>query len=229
MIIEFKFPNFENNGSIPSNNKHLVVGFIHHCLGENNPYHDRFSDYCVSEIYDGKMYIVPKIDINSKTLTFSEYPVFYVSSENEEFINKLVGGAILNMSVLFGSTAVMGGYNDFSVKSPFVDTIELKCVLLKDKQDEIITVNSDPERWLSVMESKCRAKLKYEGIEDPYFKLEYKYRGNDRNCYYKSRKYRCSVVRLKVYGNIKTRKTLYNMGFGNSTGCGFGFVNLYTV
>ena len=228
MIVKFEFKDYKNNGSIPSNNKHLVVGFIHHCLGKNNPYHNRFSDYCVSEVYDGKMNKYPKIDKDSKTLTFSEYPVVYVSSENEKFIAKLVGGAILNMSVLFGSVASIG-YDDFFVKSPFVDTIELKCVLLKDKQDEIITVNSDPKRWLLLMESKCIAKLKYEGIEDPYFKLEYKYKGNDRNCYYKSRKYRCSVVRLKVYGNIKTRKTLYNMGFGNSTGCGFGFVNLYTV
>ena len=228
MIVRFEFINYMHNGNIPSNYKDLVVGFLHNCLGENNPYHGSFSDYCVSEIYDGKKNIVPKIDKDSKTLTFSEYPVLYISSENENLINALIMGSIMNKSKLFGSVPIIG-YEDFDVKSPFVDTIDLKCVLLKDKQDDIITVGSDPERWISVMEDKCRAKLKYEGIEDPNFKLEYKFKGRDRNIYYKHIKNRCSVVKLKVYGDIQTRKTLYNMGFGNSTGCGFGFVNLYTV
>ena len=228
MIISFEFRDYKNNSNIPSNNKDLVVGFIHRCLGENNPYHDRFSDYCVSELYDGKMYVYPKIDKNNKTLTFSEYPLLCVSSENEEFINDIIKGAVLNTPVLFESTAIIKPC-DFPVKSPYVDTIKLKCVLLKDKQDEIITVSSDSERWLSVMEKQCKSKLKYLGIEDPNFKLEYKDKYFDRNCYYKSKKYRCSVVKLKVYGDIRTRTSLYNMGFGNSTGCGFGFVNLYSV
>lgn len=228
MIVKFEFKDYKNNGSIPSNNKHLVVGFIHHCLGENNPYHNRFSDYCVSELYDGKMNKYPKIDKDRKTLTFSEYPVLYVSSENKEFISDIIKGGILNMPVLFDSTAIIGP-EDFAVKSPYVDTIKLNCVLLKDKQDEILTVGSDPERWLSVVERQCKAKLKYLGIDDPKFKLEYKEKYRDRNCYYKSRKYGCSVVKLKVYGDIGTRVSLYNMGFGNSTGCGFGFVNLYSV
>lgn len=224
MIIKFEC--CDGNTKIPSNYISTVNGFIHTLLGENNEYHDKFSDYCVSPIYDGDMNHKPHIDIETKTLTLKKHATLYVSSENEDFIKTLVVGSCFNNATLFGVKPKMS-IEDFSV-SNFVDTIECHNLLLKTKEGVKITVK-DPQ-WITLLTEQCKKKLKHKNIEDPDFKIQI-FHGEgarEKRCYVGDVLNICSMVRLKIYGKPQTRKTLYNMGLGNSTGCGFGFIKLYS-
>ena len=47
--------NFEGSGVFDRPLNKEVNGLINRCLGENNKYHGKFSNYCISQMQGGKM------------------------------------------------------------------------------------------------------------------------------------------------------------------------------
>ena len=47
--------NFEGSGVFDKPLNKEVNGLINRCLGENNKYHGKFSNYCISSMQGGRM------------------------------------------------------------------------------------------------------------------------------------------------------------------------------
>lgn len=207
---------------VPVNNQHELNGFIHTILGKGNPYHDTMSDYSISSLQGGKL----KDD--KKTLRFESNPYFFVASQNKDFLDDFITGAMTRSASFFGMK-----FNGFDVGCDFQpnrycdDIITISPILIRDQNDRKITF--DNPNWIDCIKENCIGKLKHHGIVDPTFNIELiKTEKSKQKCIWVGTVFNpCSSVRLKVFGKKKTRETLYCLGIGNSTGSGFGAVKIY--
>lgn len=222
MIIKVYFEKTEK--SIPFNHQHQMNGFIYKMLGEkSNKYHDTFSCYSVSNIQGCKM----KEDKSG--LVFPGEPYIQIASDNTEVCNDFVC-AIINTidnksANFFGLHPVRFETYDFPCGKKFDIMRTISPILLKQNGRKI-TIND--ENWLKVLNENCRAKLANNGIEDKSFKIVIGNRDNVRSkmVYVGDVFNPCTDGVFTVYGKESTRRKLYNMGIGNSTGTGFGAVKL---
>ena len=208
---------------VPVNNQHYLNGFIHESFGENNLFHDKFSDYNISSLQGGKL------NKDKKTLNFSsENPHFFISG-NEDFLMFAVNAFIFSKSSMFGMEfESVGSFDDFKVNKYFDNVITISPIIVKnDKKQKITVENGDFLHYLTL---NCQQKLAHANIIDPSFKLEIINPHKSKSkCIWVGKIFNpCSNVRLRVYGKKKTRETLYNMGLGGSTGSGFGSVKIYS-
>ena len=205
---------------VPVNNQEQMNSYIHKCLGNNNPYHDAFSEYAISSLQGGKF--------NGTGLSFDESePYVVVSSENMDFISTFMSGVQKDERNVFGMRFKRFEMDDFNVHERFDKLITISPILLKNKDNQKITFDN-PE-WLERLNEQSVMKLKHCGIEDPTFRIEFRKpeRGKKKLVWVGDVFNPSSMVGLKVFGTKKARKTIYNLGFGNSTGCGFGSVKIY--
>ena len=79
MRLKLKFS--ESKIPFADSTQNAVNSCIHRILGENNKYHNSFSNYCVSSLFGG-------VIIDNK-MTYPNGAHFYVSSLDEELIEKL--------------------------------------------------------------------------------------------------------------------------------------------
>lgn len=218
MKIKVFFTNPTEN--VPVNNQGKMNSYIHKCLGNNNPYHDTFSEYAISSLQGGKF--------KGDGLSFEESePYLVVSSENMDFISTFMSGVQKDLHEVFGMKFKRFEMDDFNIHEHFDKLITISPILLKNKDNEKITFEN-PE-WIERLNEQSRMKLKHRGIEDPTFKIELRKPelGKRKLVWVGDVFNPASMVGLKVYGSKKARKTIYNLGFGNSTGCGFGSVKIY--
>lgn len=209
--------------NVPVNNQHYLNGFIHESFGENNPYHDTFSNYSISSLQGGKL------NDDRKTLNFlNDNPHFFISG-NEDFLMFAINAFITSKASMFGMKFhSIGAFDDFKINKYFDDVITISPIIVKNSDNRKITV--DDNDFLNCLTLNCKKKLEYCGIIDPTFKLEIVNLHKAKSkCIWVNNVFNpCSNVRLRVYGKKKTRKTLYNMGLGGSTGSGFGSVKIYS-
>lgn len=208
---------------VPVNNQHEMNGFIHAILGRNNSYHDSVSDYSISSLQGGRL------DRETNSLKFDEdVPHIYVASQNSTFIGDFMAGIMTADASVFGMKP--DGVDitcDFNPNNYCDDIITISPILIRNKDDRKITFE-DPE-WIERVKKNCIGKLKHRGIEDDTFDIELiKTDSSKRKCVWVGDVFNpCSSVRLKVTGRKNTRRILYNLGIGNSTGSGFGAVKIY--
>lgn len=218
MIVKVIFT-MPKNG-IPIRNQAGLNSYIHHCLGSNNKYHDSFSDYAISSIQGGKLQ-------DNGILMFSDNPYIQISSENVNFITDIMQGIQKTNILLFDMKFQRFEISNFNV-GEYCDTIQtLSPILLKDKNDRKITIEDD--NWLELLIAKCKSKLAHKGIVDDSFNIVIRNRekSKKRSVFVGNTFNFCTYTSLKIYGQKKTRETLYNMGLGQSTGCGFGSIFIY--
>jgi CRISPR-associated endoribonuclease Cas6 len=219
MIIKVIF-NKPKNNIIPIVNQKELNSYIHKCLGINNEYHDSFSDYAISSIQGGKLN-------NNNMLSFeNSVPYIIISSENFQFISQIIMGIESNKFNLFDMTFKNFEFNDFKVNQTFDKIITISPILLKKNNKKITFTDKE---WVNVLIEQTKAKLKHKGIIDDTFNIEIRNvnKAKEKMIYVGNTFNPCSMISLKVYGKKETRKTIYNMGFGNSTGCGFGSIKVY--
>ena len=202
---------------VPVNNQHYINGYFHKLLGENNKWHDSFTDYAVSSLQGGHL-----VD---GYLVFNDNPFITISSENQEFINSVINGALSSDAEVFGMKFKTLDFKDYNVNQYYDKVYTISPILIK-KDGKKISVRD--EEFLDTLTNNCKAKLKHKGIVDDTFKLEIRNleKAKVKKIMVGDVFNICSMVSLVVYGKKKTRSTLYNMGLGNSTGCGFGTVKI---
>ena len=209
-------------GEVPVNNQDKMNSYIHSCLGSNNKYHDTFSDYSISSLQGGRL-------TDKGTLSFeNSEPYIVVSTLNEKFLNDIMLGIMASqkevMTMKFDHCEVA----DFKPHKFFDKVISISPILLKDKNDKKIVYQD--AGWLERLNEQSIAKLGHMDIIDPTFKIEFsgdQKRAKKKLVYVGTVSNPCSSVRLKVSGTKEARTAIYNLGLGNSTGCGFGAVKLY--
>ncbi|MGL5691371.1 MAG: CRISPR-associated endoribonuclease Cas6 [Bacteroidales bacterium] len=206
-------------------NQYLVTKFIHTVFGDNNDKHDTFSDYCVSGIQGGKMV--------GSGLMFEQGGYVTFSTPNMELLNSFIPNILkyIGKEIYKGSGIYFSNFTvtDYTVGTYFDKLQTTSPIRLKNFNDEEITFNN--EEFIEVLNEKMKAKLlKFNpeinlnrfGIE--IFKVENakeKYVSVKEGVYNKS-----SQLRLIVRGNMATRRIAYLLGFGQSTGCGFGSIKV---
>jgi CRISPR-associated endoribonuclease Cas6 len=211
---------------VPVNNQHQLNGFIYKTFGENCTFHDTFSDYNISSLQGGKL----KDD--KKTLVFNNSnPYFYVSSNNDDFISLVIKKFRQSQESFFGMKVEEKNgiefFDDFIPNIFFDKVITISPILLKRKDGYKLTVK-DPD-FLNLLIENCKKKLEYCGIIDNTFNIEYfNYKlAKTKSIYVGDVFNPCSLVSLVIYGKPETRKILYNLGLGNSTGSGFGSIAIF--
>ena len=208
---------------VPVNNQHFLNGFIHESFGKANPYHDSFSNYSISSLQGGKL------NDDKKTLNFhTETPHFFVSGD-DEFLMFAVNAFIKTQASIFGMKFdSIGSFDGFKLNKYFDDIVTISPIIVKNQDKRKITVQD--EEFLECLMLNCQKKLAHLGIDDTSFKLEIinPHKAKAKCVWVGDTFNPCSNVRLRVYGQPKTRETLYNMGLGGSTGSGFGSIKIYS-
>lgn len=220
MRIKIEFS--ETESKLPINNQHLVNSYIHKVLGNNNIYHDAKSNYCISQLCGGKMN-------EDKSLSFKKNPFIIVTSDDMEFINKIIIGVmntpefcsgIIFKNISFIDEYFYNGWNHFFTLSP---------ILLKEQ------TRGERVKFITVNDADYSEKLKNHMI-NKLSKIDSKLDLSDFEIIIgdKLKKVRKVLVKnvinhaSSVKISIKTNKTvaskLYNLGLGQSTGSGFGTI-----
>ena len=85
------------------------------------------------------------------------------------------------------------------------------------------------EKWLETLINQSKNKLNKLGIVDDTFDIKIRNFQNakEKSIYVGNVFNPSTMISLIIYGKPNTRKTLYNLGLGNSTGSGFGCIKLY--
>lgn len=205
---------------IPISCQKELNSFIYKTLGDNNKYHDSFSDYSISSIQGGKLFEKNKLKFNS-------LPYIIITSLNNEFISDMINGLQNKKYDFFGMKFHKFELSDFKPNKYFDIINTISPVIVKYNNRKI---SIDNENFISALKENCIKKLKYKGIEDNTFDIEIRHKEKSKTKLIKvgSIFNICTNISLYVHGTIESRITLYNMGLGGSTGSGFGTVKMYT-
>lgn len=208
---------FEGGGKkLPSHNQHMVNGFIHSCLGDNNEYHDSKNTYAVSMLNGGKLY---------KHGIFSyDYKANIIVSGDAIFLSKIVDGVMklgnFNgmklLNIEFIQEELFNGINHFATLSP---------ILLKRDNKRFATLNDDDYQNLleSQIKSKVRSILPDEDTSNIHVFVN---KNGSKTKLVKLRDVKNigNVHHLSIECNKKVAELLYRVGIGQSTGAGFGTI-----
>lgn len=216
--IFFKNPN-GGDVIIPIKNQKELNSFIYKTLGDNNIYHDSFSDYSISSIQGGKLY-------DKEHLIFEDKPYIVVASENTVFIETLINNLKERKYTFFDLTYDTYDVFSYNVNPRFDTIITISPILLKHKGKKI---SIDNENFLPLLKENCIKKLKHVGINDKTFDLTIRHpeKAKTKMIMVGDVFNICTMVSLYVTGKPKTRLTLYHLGLGGSTGSGFGAVKVF--
>lgn len=205
--------------NIPVNNQKQLNSYIHRVLGHDNSYHDTFSNYAISSLQGGKL-------MPDGNLKFESNPYIVVSSEDPTFIGLFLEG-VQNMDEKFFDMSYLRiELGDYAVHEYFDKVNTISPILIK-KDGKKLTIKDDG--WLEAITENCIKKLEYKGVSTKGFNIEIRNpeRAKKKIIYVGDVFNPCSMVSLKITGTKKARKTLYNLGIGNSTGSGFGTIEIY--
>jgi CRISPR-associated endoribonuclease Cas6 len=216
----------ESNVLLPINNQNIVNSYIHKCIGINNVYHDSKNDYCISMLCSGVLN-------DDKTLI--SYPngcYITVSSLNMEFMNKLLIGIISNPNLYKDikfkniehiNEIFINGWNHFTTLSPFI------IKEYKDKKNySFLTIdNIDFEFKVKEYLINKLSKINPLFIKDvENFDIKIHNHINHKVKYIKIHNVKNLANKCQI--DIKCTKQiaelLYNIGIGQSCGCGFGTI-----
>jgi len=207
---------------VPINNQTIINGFIHAILGKDNKWHDKFSTYSISSLQGGRL------AGDKKNLVFPGEPCITVASENHEFISDLMLGLSTTTASAYGMTYKRVGVRDFKIgKNYDIIYTTSPILLIKDRWKLTIDKNN-VGAYVDALTEHCKKKLKHEGIVDDTFEIKIKYPEYAKTkCVWVGDIFNvCTICNMMVFGREKTRRTLYNLGLGGSTGSGFGSVKI---
>jgi len=218
--------NFSKNlTSVRINNQSDVNYFIYtKCLGKNNKYHNAKNDYSISNLYGGKL------NLDKKTLSFNNGGFIIISSKNEEFLNDIIKG-LYNNDVLFNGMKFINiefisenfydGWNYFSTLSPFI----IKKYISKDKYD-FYTFNDDNFNEIITERTKNKLLKINNKLNLSEFKIEILKHNKHKikKILIKNVKNYANQCQINIFCKKEVAELIYNLGIGQSTGCGFGTI-----
>ena len=211
------------NNELPINNQHIVNSFIHRSIGKDNKYHNTKNDYSISSLQGGKWIK----DTGNISLKNGGY--ILITSLNKEFLDSIMLG--LYTTPFYGDIKVSGlefidevffnGWNYFVTLSPFIikkysSKKEYGFNTLDDDNFELLVKD-----YLINKLVKINSKL---DLSD--FNVVIPKHNNHKTVkvMVKNVKNIANSCHINIYTNKKVAELLYNIGIGQSTGCGFGTI-----
>ena len=225
MRVKIKFKGVNDN--VPFSTQAAVNSYIHECIGRNNAFHDRASDYSVTSLQGG--------GVNEKRngLHFNDDAYIIVSSQNAEFIGKLLMGVMTHRQFDYGmslldvehiSEEMHEGWNHFTTITP---------ILLKKGRTQ-----SGPEHYWNVNEEGYAEQLKQHLVNkltkiDPSLDLKRLELLVPNRPFNKVKRVMVKNVPnfasncwVSIKCSKKVATMIYHLGLGQSTGSGFGTICL---
>lgn len=209
----------QNTESVPNNQK-IVNSYIHKCIGVNNEYHNTMSNYCVSQLMGGT------VSDGGKSVEYSKGSFLIITSENMEFINRIIMGVISNPIFGYGmkfksiehiEEKFYNGWNYFrTTPMGFI----IKKMGSTNRQIGWINDNLNEEIKNHIIRkmSKVKPGISCDGLEVNVTDNKIKRR------YVKNVNNQANICGISIYANKELAEAIYNYGIGQSTGSGFGTV-----
>lgn len=231
-------------------NQHLVNSYIYgKCLKNHRKYHDEKSNYCISGLYGGKM------NNETKSLDFPNGAIIVVTSQDSEFITKVMLGVMNNKEFACGMKfqtidSIDENFdnicNHFATLSPFIFkeyTDEgYKFVVFNDEKF-LNNINEKTKNKLNILNFDEFSKYITERVKNKLikinpdldlskFKIVAKHHDKHKikkilirheNVKKDVSNY-ANQLQLDIYCNKNIADMIYNLGIGQSTGCGFGTI-----
>jgi CRISPR-associated endoribonuclease Cas6 len=248
LLIKFS----KNTSPVNIINQHIVNNYIYKkCLKEDEIYHNSKNDYCISSLQGGIL------NVQDKTLDFPNGGMIAITSQNQEFLNKITIGVLQNVDFSHGmkfntfdlvQEEFINGWNYFATLSPFIikeysSKEKYKFVIFNDEKflskasertnEKIKILNEKDFSEAVTNHTKNKLKKIYPNINLEDFKIEIKtHQSHKIKTIFKEFDHvnKKSVVNyanqchVNVFCDKKNAEIIYNLGIGQSTGCGFGTI-----
>ena len=212
-----------NTDPVPFNHLHWLTGTLHTWAGSDNALHDGPSLYSVGWLKGGHA--------EEGALTFPDGAHWELSFYRKSVAERVFEGAWAKPEVAYGMRVVrvereptpeFGGMYRFTVGSP---------VLTRQRREDggrDHLIHSDPDADATLTRT-LRYKMKTAGFEDSDREVMV---GFDRSydnprtklVTYKDINFRGSICPVIVAGSPTAVQFAYDVGVGELTGCGFGFL-----
>ena len=219
--IKLNFCGSNNIFNEPLNKK--VNGFIQSILGSDNAYHGTFSDYSISSVQGA-------VWNEDNSYSFPNGCSIYISSNDQDFINKVVVGVMSNKEASICGMKFIGfevlDYNVYksydivrAISPILVSTPDRRMLTFKDENFiEVLRTKTIKKLMLAGIDERAAKSIKFELFHPEKAKTTCTKIGESVNI--------GSKVMFIISGSRKARRTLYNMGIGKCTGFGFGAVSV---
>lgn len=159
-------------------NQHLVNSYIYSkCLKNHRKYHDEKSNYCISGLYGGKL------NKETQMLDFPNGAMIVVTSQDSEFITKIMLGAMSNKEFTCGmlfhtidsvDEKFYNGCNHFATLSPIIfknyTEYGYKFVVFEDKKF-LSKANDNTIKKLNVLDINSFSKYITNRIKNKLIKI----------------------------------------------------------
>lgn len=212
-----------NTQLVPYNYKESIVSKIHELLGENE-IHDTISLYTFSNLHFGKS--------SKNGLDFKEGSYFDIASFDQNILKNIIDGIMKgSINFSYGMTIneirILPAQTFHEQPQRFlVDSPVLIKRSIDNKNIHYTYKNSESEDLLkeTLLRKMDIANLKDDTLKI-YFDKSYS-KPKEKLITYKDILNKCSICPIIIEGKPETKSFAYDVGIGNSTGIGFGFLNL---
>ena len=208
---------------LPINNQHIVNSFIHRVLGKDNKYHDEKNNYSISSLQGGTLIS------GTNNISFKNGGYITITSLDNEFINNILlklystnfTGDIKVVGIEFVDEKFYNGWNYFVTLSPFI----IKKYSSKNEYG-FHTINDDGfnntvKDYLINKLSKIDSSL---DLSDFDVVIPTHKNHKTKKVVVKNVVNIANSLHINIHTNKTVAELLYNIGIGQSTGCGFGTI-----
>lgn len=222
MVLKLFFNGTDEEFIGPMNKE--VNGFVMKLLGENNPYHGKQSNYCVSSLQGGKL------NENGK-LVFKDGGSIRISSNETKLISQVLSALMNSMEEDKGIGSLKYDQMKMSEYKPFSDYDIIRTISPIYLRINKKAYTVEDEDYIKVLQEHCINKLLKNGVDEKEarsIKLEpFHFENSKKVCVPIGKvKNISSKAMFIVRGKRSARRKLYNLGLGISTGFGFGCVEI---
>lgn len=203
-----------------------VNRFINDLLGENNKYHDKFSNYSISQLRGGQLN-------ENKEMIYPNGGYLFISSQDQNFIGDIINSLFKLDSIYLQNMKYIGMDINPRKIMPEYDIVRIECLRLKENDKNITFEDIGVENYIKKLQEHVKKKLLNNGYDNSQLKtLEILpfHEENWKIKYLKMKTYtdkpvlnKTSNIMICLKGNKNIRKDILSLGFGLSTGCGCGF------
>lgn len=202
-----------------------TLSFLHKILGEDNKYHSSFSQYSITHPLG--------YEVVKDGITFPKGSHLYINSNDAEFLEDVMSGIVHIKNLTIGDMRFQGMETDeYKINSNFDYIKTITPILMKSKKTDRFITYEDDSDYFNLLEEQSKNKLLHLGFEKGRVDKLRLIPMDLENSKVKVIKFKkaclpASKLSFIVEGDKELRKNLYEMGFGNLTGCGFGYIGVY--
>lgn len=228
----------KNNFKVPLAYQSILQGVIYSLLSKDdigNFYHNEgysynqktFKCFTFSQLFG-------KYTVKNNCLYFVDQFYFYISSQDEKFIEIIYKTLIQNNTLKIGSEIVeimnvdMLTLKSFSgIKEVVIQTLSPMLIYsTKNNYSTYYRPSDDKSEEFIINNIKDKSMAYQYPIDEIVFQIKDVIFEKQRMVKFKNCFYRCYISKIKVAINFETLLFLYNCGISSKGSCGFGMIDV---